>query len=98
LVAVTPFLLFAGDGDFINFSLIKKDGSLSKSYLEIKNLSKFSGNPSVETPVVLGVKTETFKSDLIKSVGNDSFINKIRSSRFKVFLNSFKKLLARKES
>jgi hypothetical protein len=97
LVAVTPFLLFAGDGDFINFSLIKKDGSLSKSYLEIKNLSKFSGNPSAEKPVVLGVKTETFKSDLIKSVDNESFINKIRSSRFKVFLNSFKKLLARKE-
>lgn len=45
LVAVTPFLLIAGDGPFQNFSLEFPDGSPKAQYLTIKEVPKTKGNP-----------------------------------------------------
>lgn len=60
VVAVTPFLLMAGEGDFKKFSLLKPDGSESKVYLALKNMNKLSGSPEFEEKTlfanVLGTK------------------------------------------
>lgn len=45
LVAVTPFILFAGAGDFAKFSLLAPDMSPKAGYQEIYDLSKVAGSP-----------------------------------------------------
>ncbi len=98
LTAVTPFLLFAGDGSFVNFSMIKKDGSITKSYKEIKQIAKNAGFPLLEEFNVLGAKNSlSFKSWALILPKNDSLISKIRSPKFRLFLSSLKKILASKE-
>ena len=53
IIAVTPFVLFAGTGPFIQFSLISKNGEYSEVYKAIKETPKIKGNPKEEE-----VKTE----------------------------------------
>ena len=53
IVAITPFLLFAGAGDFVKFSLIG-----SPAYTGLVNLSKTAGSPLL-TPVTLPTVTAT---------------------------------------
>ena len=48
VVAVTPFLLMAGQGSFKKFSFLKPDGSESKVYFTLKNMNKLSGEPILE--------------------------------------------------
>lgn len=54
IVAVTPFLLFAGAGDFVKFSLLDSSHRPTSSYTAIFNQPKIVGspllNPSQETP------------------------------------------------
>ena len=45
IVAVTPFLLFAGPGDFQKFSLLDQDHSPTPHYREIEALAKVPGSP-----------------------------------------------------
>lgn len=45
IVAITPFLLYAGTGDFARFSLLHADLSPRQTYREIYDLTKFSGSP-----------------------------------------------------
>jgi len=60
VVAVTPFLLMAGQGPFQTFSLLQADNSPKPQYLAIKNLPKVKGQPILEqkeTAQVLGEAT-----------------------------------------
>lgn len=54
IVAVTPFLLFAGAGDFVKFSLLDSSHHPTASYTAIFNQPKIAGspllNPIKETP------------------------------------------------
>ena len=45
VVAITPFLLFAGSGEFTKFSLLNTDLSPRPGYTEIYNLPKVAGGP-----------------------------------------------------
>mgnify|MGYP001573654432 CR=1 FL=1 len=45
IVAITPFLLFAGSGDFARFSLLNSDLSPRPTYRQIYDLAKISGSP-----------------------------------------------------
>jgi uncharacterized protein len=45
IVAITPFILFAGNGDFLKFSLLDSNHLPKKTYLDIFNLAKVSGSP-----------------------------------------------------
>lgn len=52
IAAVTPFLLFAGTGDFARFSLLDRSGSPKGSYLEIQRLSKIAASPLLADLVI----------------------------------------------
>lgn len=45
IVAITPFILSAGTPPFSQFSLLNENGSVSKRYSAIKDLSKIKGKP-----------------------------------------------------
>lgn len=57
IVAITPFLLYAGAGPFQQFSLVNSDGSFSQQYQTIKNLPKTKGEP-VQVQAVLAATTQ----------------------------------------
>lgn len=52
VVAITPFLLFAGVGDFAKFSLLDITGSPKSTYREIFALGKTSGSPLLADLVI----------------------------------------------
>jgi len=52
IAAVTPFLLFAGAGDFAPFSLLDSSRTPRSSYQDIFNLPKTSGSPHLDTSVI----------------------------------------------
>lgn len=54
IVAITPFVLHAGNGPFTVFSLLHPDGSPKPQYETLKNLPKTKGQPlpNVEEPEV----------------------------------------------
>lgn len=54
IVAVTPFLLHAGDGPFKGFSFINQDGSQSEQFKLIKDIPKIAAQP-VQNPVTLSM-------------------------------------------
>lgn len=45
IVAITPFLLFAGTGDFVRFSLLDLTHQPKESYQDIYSIPKISGSP-----------------------------------------------------
>jgi uncharacterized membrane protein (UPF0127 family) len=45
IVAITPFILFAGTGPFEKFSLLNSNHLPKKSYLDILELNKITGSP-----------------------------------------------------
>lgn len=56
VVAVTPFLLEAGTGPFLNFSLLSPSLTDTPLSTELKNEQKIKGQPEL-TPVVLAAET-----------------------------------------
>ncbi len=50
LVAITPFILFAGAGDFTKFSLLDPNHQPTQAYTDIKNLPKIAGSPLLANP------------------------------------------------
>ena len=56
VVAVTPFLLEAGSGPFLNFSLLNPSLGDTPLSLELENEPKIQGKPEL-TPVVLAAET-----------------------------------------
>lgn len=95
IVTVTPFVLSAATGPFVNFSLQDPDGMPKPQYSAIKNLAKKTGDPEKgieHLARVLGekdekseAKTNTLENGLSPSFGgNHSFWD---SDKFKQFLN-----------
>jgi hypothetical protein len=50
VVAVTPFLLNAGAGPFVQFSLINKDGDKNEIHDAISDIQKINGGPVLSHP------------------------------------------------
>jgi hypothetical protein len=48
IVAVTPFLLYAGSGPFHEFSFLKEDGKPTKQYAIYASFPKIKGKPSLK--------------------------------------------------
>lgn len=49
IVALTPFLLFAGTAPFNQFSFLNSDGSESNLYIYYQKINKVKGKPNIET-------------------------------------------------
>lgn len=47
VITVTPFLLRAGQGPFVEFSFIHPDGSKTPKYIGLENISKIKGDPII---------------------------------------------------
>lgn len=59
IVAVTPFILQAGEGPFVPFSLLDPGGSPKPQYQAIRNLPKETGKPELSLALVAQVLGET---------------------------------------
>jgi len=60
IVAITPFLFYAGDGPFTAFSLLKPNNEPKSAYYSIKNLAKTKGGPLLspsDLTAILGIHT-----------------------------------------
>jgi uncharacterized membrane protein (UPF0127 family) len=79
LVAITPFVLFAGSGDFTRFSLLNLDRKPTLHYREIISLSKIAGSP------LLSPISESFKAGNSSSLGPNfspskpTFLQKVKN-------------------
>lgn len=69
IVTVTPFLLRAS-GPFAPFSFIKEDGSHTKQFTTIKNMTKVKGSPLL-TKTVLGVQEQIPSPEIEKKFTPD---------------------------
>lgn len=58
IVTVIPFLLHATGGPFERFTFLNADGSVTKQYEAVKNLTKIKGMPKQIPVKVLAAKTE----------------------------------------
>jgi len=64
IVAITPFILYAGSGDFASFSLLSADQSQTANYREIFNLPKNIGKPNLsENAEILNNLPDTSSAD-----------------------------------
>lgn len=76
IIAVTPFLLSAGDGGFEGFSFLSPSGEEKDSYKAIASLPKQKGNPALaETSVILGASKSSETPPLVVSNQKSSFFN-----------------------
>lgn len=82
IVAITPFVLFAGTGEFTGFSLLKPDHQPTGHYREIFSLSKITGAPLLSsenknTPTYPSVVTGSGQSpprpNFLQRIGNFFF-------------------------
>ncbi len=77
IVAVTPFLLFAGTGEFAKFSLLNSAYQPTSAYLEISAIAKSAGSPllnEIVPPPTVGL---TFSSGNAPSQSKENFLQKI---------------------
>lgn len=92
IVAITPFLLMAGEGEFAKFSLLKKDGSRTSPGEFLAAFPKSAGSPQLEnvrvaeplSPApVLSNPRENIISKSLGSITNtiSSLIHKITGKR-----------------
>lgn len=61
IAAITPFILFAGSGDFAKFSLLDPNLQPTPSYLAIQNLPKITGSPLLAN-VTISPATPTYST------------------------------------
>ncbi|HUD44110.1 MAG TPA: hypothetical protein VMR41_01065 [Patescibacteria group bacterium] len=64
IVAITPFLLDANQGDFMQFSFLKPDGSQTLEYKSVFNYPKIKGQPILNSPQVLSASTSKARPEL----------------------------------
>lgn len=87
IIAVTPFLLHAGDGGFEGFSFLAPNGEEKESYKAIAGLPKPKGNPALsDNPVVLG-ESKT-PEPLITPTSKKSFITLDNITKFLKWLTN----------
>lgn len=88
VVAVTPFLLKAGDGPFTQFSFLKEDGSITMQYSKLENAAKTAGNPQ---PAVIKNAPDIEKREPIPNRIFELPKKEVKKiSRGEVFTESFK--------
>lgn len=66
IVAVTPFILHAGDGPFKGFSFLKSDGNPSLQMETLLNIPKVKGQP-ILAPIVLGSEKQLKQTYPVKN-------------------------------
>ncbi|MEK9200816.1 MAG: DUF192 domain-containing protein [Patescibacteria group bacterium] len=89
IVAITPFLLFAGSPDFADFSLLDKDHQPKSTYKQILALPKTVGSPLLAPPVPSSVPEIKTATSVILSRAKDPIKNFIDA--LKKFISSFQK-------
>lgn len=77
IVAITPFLLSAGAGDFARFSLLTPSQSPKQTYREIYDLSKKAGSPLLADVQI--TSTTAFSSGPLQSGATSVWRQKITS-------------------
>jgi uncharacterized membrane protein (UPF0127 family) len=78
IVAVTPFVLFAGAGDFTPFSLLDISQQPTPAYNDIFNLPKISGSPLLNNPPAQPeIYTGSFQSASASSKPKSNIIRRI---------------------
>ncbi len=82
VVAITPFLLYAGTGDFAKFSLLNSDLTPRSTYNEIFNLSKIAGSPLLGKATITG--STAFSSGSIYTSPTDLWWGKLTSFWFQI--------------
>ncbi len=82
IVAITPFILFAGDGPFKNFSLLGVNHLPQKPYWDILELGKIKGSPllanvSISIPQPYSQPAEPAANSIRQNISNflDKLIN-----------------------
>ncbi len=88
VVAVTPFLLSANQGPFIQFSFLKTDGTQTPEYQMIQSLPKIKGQPIVESPQVLSASTDKREKPVVKFFSPAPITN-----RYQLLANNTKAVL-----
>lgn len=79
IAAITPFVLFAGAGDFVPFSLTDQSHHPKNSYMEIFNLTKTGGSPLLN-PAEKGMKNnDSYASGNTSYSQNTSFIQRLKN-------------------
>lgn len=72
IIAITPFVLMAGSGEFAKFSLLDATGQPKPTYKEIQSLPKISGSPLLSNITIKSLSqsliftSETFWQKLVK--------------------------------
>lgn len=77
IVAITPFLLFAGAGDFTQFSLLDAAQQPKPAYTEIHSLSKSAGSPLLTDASIAQNTALSFSSGTAPSQPKVNFIRRI---------------------
>lgn len=70
IVAITPFLLFAGSGDFARFSLLSPNHDPKITYQEIADLDKIPGSPLLSETTIVPAQAYTSNIDFIGPAKN----------------------------
>jgi hypothetical protein len=76
IVAITPFLLFAGSENFASFSLLDKGQNPKPAYQAIKNLNKKSGNPQLTKTKNINKKILGDQTENKGPIFEENFFNK----------------------
>lgn len=79
IVAITPFLLYAGNGPFTQFSFIGDNGKRGKEYESIVSLPKIKGKPILPDPLVISRdkvlgQNNTRVKDFTNNIDNTEYI------------------------
>ncbi len=93
IVAITPFLLKAGEGPFKQFSFLKEDGTPSKIYSLFQNMQKIKGQP-VLSPQVLVEGIDTSKQKIpVKDFTNSNLNRHLKFSPSEILKSVFEWIL-----
>jgi len=82
IVAITPFVLFAGTGEFSGFSLLTPDRHPSGNYREIYSLPKTAGSPLLSSISSLPPATFSASFGPEQSPPKPNFLQRIRNIFF----------------
>ncbi len=79
IVAVTPFILFAGAGDFTGFSLLNGKYQPTPKYEEIYSLPKIAGSPLLNNEILERYKAQAVTQTTLLPKQNFNIFERIKS-------------------
>lgn len=71
IIAVTPFLLFAGEGSFSRFSLLNRDYSPTSAHVYLSGLAKTTGSPLL-SDIPVSPETDYIYPDILPNINPSS--------------------------